>query len=272
MVKVMEANPSILWVVLASIGFLDVGRSEEWPNGFYTLRDEGTVQKKIDLTIRRATLMSLDNLNKQFQLMVFVPFETPQMENLFIVVDGKKVNTSSHGASEGVERDYNFKIPVDSIVPVSKFLKIKAEYRKHPGHKIHTAFETTKTEYILGRDIRLKLVISNLGDTAIAFLVGGSNRGSRDNQFSFSLFCDLKPVPDLGDPRHFGGESYAAVVKPGEKFEQEVDLLKWFKFDKEGFCEGVASFYLAITEKHSFKVIWEDFATAPFHFKVRKHA
>lgn len=262
-----------LLMVLFTLIILESASGTDLANGFYAAASEDSSAKALKFKIKRATLISQDNLNKYFQLTITVPFDSPQYESVLFVIEESRFKTSSSGSSEGVERDYNFQIPQDAVVSVEKFLKIKAEYRKHPGHRIHAALIPSKKDYKPGEDVILKLVVSNLGSASIAFQVGGRNRSARDNQFSFSLFCDQKAVLDIGNPVHFGGLSQRRILRPGEKFEIEVSLGKWFKFDKEGFCEGIGSYYFAmnpVSGNNAYRILWEDYATAPFYFRIKK--
>src|SRR5690606_22633329 len=70
--------------------------------------------------------------------------------------------------------------------------------RRHPGHRMMATFVPAKKKFEAGEPVLVTLKITNVGDAEFAFEQGGKQRGSRDNQFTFSA-QDLwhhKMLPD----------------------------------------------------------------------------
>jgi len=107
------------------------------------------------------------------------------------------------------------------------------------------------------------------------FQRGGSQRGARDNQYGFRAMHNSTPVPDTGSAINFGGFCTQVSLKQGEEFSDEIDLKKWFSFDKAGsyFIHGFygLTFYQG-GKTDSFagwNVMWSEYAAADFEVDVK---
>ena len=84
-----------------------------------------------------------------------------------------------------------------------------------------------------------------------------------------------KPMADTGDPLNFGGISLFISLGPGEEFSDEVDLKKWFNFDKPGnyYIHGfyALTFYPGVkTDSTAGRdAMWSDYAAADFEVDVK---
>ena len=103
---------------------------------------------------------------------------------------------------------------------------------KHPGHQMLVEFIPAKAEFSLGEAITVYLHITNVGDHPYAFIEGGRQRGSRDNQFAFSAEFYDKMLPDIGNPVNFGGLGFPVAVKPGRTKEISIDLTSLVQFSR----------------------------------------
>ncbi|MCE9584544.1 MAG: hypothetical protein K8T20_18805, partial [Planctomycetes bacterium] len=82
-----------------------------------------------------------------------------------------------------------------------------------------------------------------------------------------------KALPDIGSDQHFGGLSVIHELKPGEVFEKEVDLAKWFSFVKAGVYFVHGSYHLDFFETKTYtQPVWEDWATADFEVRIAEKA
>jgi hypothetical protein len=132
-------------------------------------------------------------------------------------------------------------------------------------------FIPEKEEFLLGEPVTAKLRITNVGDADFTFNIGGRQRGARDNQFAFSAeLVGDKMLPDIGDPRHFGGLGASVTLKPGESHEIHVDLTKWFAFKESEIYMLRGSYYMQFIDPAlpDF-VIWEDFACSEFEVRIK---
>lgn len=64
-------------------------------------------------------------------------------------------------------------------------------------------------------------------------MVGGRQRGPRDNRFSFTITRNGTPVA-IADAPDFGGISFSKKLQPGDDHELTVDLRSWAALDAPG--------------------------------------
>ncbi len=126
-------------------------------------------------------------------------------------------------------------------------------------------WKPVQESFEIGGPVVLELTVENVGQVPVHFVEGGKQRGARDNQFQFIAFGSSgygKPIPDIGDPTNFGGLGGFRELKPGDVFRKQVDVTKWFKFDKPGSYEITGLYELPLQEPgFGARVLWEDFAT-----------
>lgn len=78
------------------------------------------------------------------------------------------------------------------------------------------------------------LHVENVGNTTVGFLIGGRQRGPRDNRFSFVVTRDGAPVP-IKVAHDFGGPGHYKVLAPGDRVDVTcADLRAWFDLDQPG--------------------------------------
>jgi hypothetical protein len=153
---------------------------------------------------------------------------------------------------------------------VAAFFKIKATMRRHPGHQIEVSFKPVQDKFDPKQRIAAILRIRNVGQSTVAFKRGGRNGGTRDNQYEFVCRYAAKQVVDIGKGGHLGGLFGIKKLKPGETFEQEVDLTKWFSFDKSGTYDLLGSYYMDFFDSENvIWPIWTDYATAGFSIRIQ---
>lgn len=147
---------------------------------------------------------------------------------------------------------------------VAAALNVKLQERKHPGHQLLVSWKPMRESFKVGEAVMLELEIVNVGSTAVRFMEGGQQRGARDNQFGFTAFAGSgfdKPVPATGDPMHHGGLAAFRELKPGEVFRKQVDLSKWFRFEKADTYQITGMYELDLKNKDfDARVLWEEFA------------
>ena len=120
----------------------------------------------------------------------------------------------------------------------------------------------------------LELEIKNVGSTTVRLIEGGKQRGPRDNQFGFTAFGGSghgKPIPDTGDPTNFGGKGGFHELKPNDVFRKQVDLSKWFKFEKPDTYQITGMYELELQDKDfGARVLWQEFATGRCLVRLNK--
>ena len=228
--------------------------------------------EKFTSSIEKIYFKSVSNDNETYSLMLQKTGPFSQDYTLFaLYVDGFCLRFNGSGSNENKIFDINGQFhSVPAANAFTKFLKVQPLKRTHPGYALSTRFVTSKNAFSNEEPLPVTLEIKNVGTVSVTFQVGGKNRGERDNQFGFTAYDGMKPVPDTGNLVNFGGLSVNKTIKPGDVFTKEVDLRKWFTFQKAGTYEITGAYYLAFLnpDMKDYFVTWEDYATASFYLKI----
>ena len=239
--------------------------------GLYELSEDFRPKKPLQDRIERATLESRSNDNKSYYLRLYRSGSFSQKKDRIGLVVGDKV-IRFFANSPGPGGDYCLSAIVDDadLIPqIVQHFKPKVQQRRHPGYRMLVTFTPDREPFALGEPVTAKLRITNVGDTNFTFNVGGRQRGARDNQFAFAAeLAGGKMLPDIGDPKHFGGLGGSVTLKPGEGHEIGVDLSKWFAFTQGGTYVVRGSYYMEFIDQ-DYRAIWEDFACAEFVLKIK---
>ncbi len=221
-----------------------------------------------DVEIRESELVSQDNANSGFYLSLTVPYNAAIDSSTYIlIVDGTAYRQSGSGASQEEESSISFYIAgEDKARQVAAYFGTSLLYRRHPRHTLLVSFIPAQHEFPVGTEVTVTLRIANIGTNQIAFMQGGRNRAERDNQYVFAARYRGKQVDDIGSSDHFGGMAVRRVLKPGEVFEDEISLGKWFAFAEPGMYEVHGAYYMAFVDPDAdaWRTIWEDYASADF--------
>ena len=84
------------------------------------------------------------------------------------------------------------------------------------------------------------------------------------------------PVTDVGDPMNFGGLSLIGPLDSGKVYENQIDLKKWFAFDKPGTYR-IHGFYQLDFRRTPlnnetfmpWNEIWSDYVSADFTIVIK---
>lgn len=283
-------------LIVAFFLIVSSAQADEPRDGLYTisLKGEGQVVERVNhphgqkvrldqlLTTQlgEARLVSENNSNSRFRLSLYAaPFENPgDSASYVLVIDGQVYGVTSHSsARKDGWRPFGVRIKQEKHVQaLAKALEIQPERRTHPGHRTLVTVEQKQQSDRVGDSIVLVLKIKNVGEEPFHFIDGGMQRGARNNQFSFVGFDHQgKPMPDIGDPRHFGGMSMFVELDPGEVFEKAVDVTGWFAFSEPGSYWITAMYQYDLLNgrkriSEGRAEIWSDFAVAQTRVVVRK--
>ncbi len=221
-----------------------------------------------NLKIQKRELSSQNNANTRFYLSVTVPYdENIGPSSYILIVSSTVYPQSGSGSSQKETSSLSFYISEqENAKRVSEYMKTPLVYRRHPRHNLLVSFTPTKQEFSVGDEVTATLRVTNVGTHSVAFMKGGRNRAARDNQYVFSARHRGKQVDDVGTSYHFGGLASQRVLKPGEVFEDQISLSKWFAFDKAGMYQIHGSYYLDFNDPDadSWRTIWEDYVSADF--------
>jgi hypothetical protein len=159
---------------------------------------------------------------------------------------------------------------------LARWLAVPCRLRSPPGYKLLAQFIPSKTEFNTNEPVTVKFQLNNLDDRTITFKRGGQQEGSRDNQYDFQAMMWDHVVPDVGSPMNFWGPCSSVSLDSGKAFEDQIDLKKWFAFDKPGtyMIHGFyqLDFYQTPLNKETFwtgNQIWRDYASADFTVVIK---
>jgi len=236
--------------------------------------------QKCPLDTLVADVYAINNGNTRFGLTVRIPFrpgiDCPPWKVL--VVGGIADLTSSQGYSSSRDQKrevcrHHFWISGrDRADRIARHFGVMLRLRQHPGHRLTASFVPLKTAFETGSSPSARFRLTNVGSEAVAFLVGGRSRASRDNQYAFSACYQGQQVTDIGSSDHFGGHAVKHVLAPGECYEKVIDLTKWFSFATTGRYDVFGSFYIEFVDPEGSLLpsTWEDHATAAFSVEIRE--
>lgn len=226
-----------------------------------------------DIKVQESALVSQDNANSGFYLSLTVPYNAAIDASTYIlIVDGTAYRQSGSGASQEETSSISFYIAgEDKARQVAAYFGTPLLYRRHPRHALLVSFTPAQQEFSVGAEVTVTLRIANVGTNQIAFMQGGRNRAERDNQYVFAARYRGKQVEDIGSSDDFGGMAVRCILKPGEVFEDEISLSKWFAFAEPGMYEVHGAYYMAFVDPDadSWRTTWEDYASADFFVTIK---
>jgi hypothetical protein len=228
--------------------------------------------KLLGKTFGQATMHSVKNDNSQFvlQLKNAGPLAAEATSSyMALMIDGICLGVWSHSDPHANgTMDLSCSVYGEEAAKrVAAALKIDLPRRKHPGHRFETRFVPEKESYGAGEPVTLKMEIRNTGAAPFTFMVGGKQRGPRDNQFRFLAYRSYgmgKAVADTGDPLNFGGIGSYHTLKPGETLTKSITLDKWFTFTEADYYRITGIYELELYDfappDRFGSPIWDDLA------------
>jgi hypothetical protein len=170
------------------------------------------------------TLTSSTNDNQTFHMWVVFPRQKDT--DVFLGVDGEWFMSDSYGHDD-TGSQASFQFDRATAVRLAKTLKLTLNERT----KLDAGLQATWTIPARATTdkkaaIPVKVKVKNAGTTTIGFVIGGRQRGARDNRFSFTVSRNGKPVA-IKDAPDFGGIMFYKKLGPGEEHELTVDLRSW---------------------------------------------
>ncbi len=229
------------------------------------------LSKKLADIVEAARVEAVDNENQLFyvDLRKSTPFSM-ECRDLALYVDGvlARCRGSSFGSgSYGI----NAYAPAPAAQAFARYFGVALRLRAQPVTNLVTTFTPARDSFTPDELVPVTMEIMNAGTGAVAFRVGGSNRGPRDNQFSFTARGPTGAVPDTGNSFNLGGLSYFQKLQPEERFRKEVDLRNWFTFSQPGVYSITAAFDLEFADSSATGnlLIWHEKAAGSFSLRIR---
>ena len=256
---------------------------ETWTDGPATIR----VGEKADINILQAYVYSENNENTEFSVRLNTSdfsIDSAQGGPSLVLKVGSRWYSGSGwgGRTGGPYNSLTFKAHNQAVAEtIANSLNVKCHTMANPGYKLFAQFLPLKEVYGTNEPVIVDFRIKNLDERTVIFQRGGQQRGARDNQYGFRAMLSnktvlLQGVPDVGNAMNFGGISVHVQIKPGESFENQVDLKKWFSFEQAGsyFIHGfyLMEFYQTLLNRDTFTPatkLWSDYVSADFTIVVK---
>lgn len=192
------------------------------------------------VTPRSVELTSRNNANTEFMLWVVFPREKLD-QDLILSADGGWWQSDSYGHDDPSSQA-SFVLDRPTAERLAKALQIPLNERSPLDAGLQATWTIPPTAGIRTTDpITVKLRVKNAGTTTLGFMLGGRQRGPRDNRFAFTVARNGTPVP-IKDAPDFGGLGYYKRLKPGEEHELTVDLRSWADLATPGHYAVDASY------------------------------
>ena len=234
------------------------------------------VGEKANLKILGASVCSKNNANTKFGIVLKTSdFQIDTNTYLKVLKVGNHWYSisGSAGKTGGPYNQLSFVTHnQDYAEAIAKWLSVPCQLRSPPGYKILVQFLPLKTAFGTNEPIIVKFKIQNLDERTIIFKQEGVAVGSRNEQYGFrAQFSSqteyLKAVPDVGNPEPSAPDEiyFGHQIKPGETFEDQIDLKKWFSFDQIGNYQ-IHGFYRVEFDQTK---LWDDYLSADFTIIVK---
>jgi hypothetical protein len=235
-------------VLSTPLAFADKAKPALWSGSEIAKAAQGSVLvagKHIRLR-NRATpteivMLSSSNDNQRWMLWVVLP---KQHENdyQYLHVDNDWWSSQGTGSdSEGTKT--TFQLDRAAARRVADAFAIPMHERSKLDDNLRYVWRIP-AEASLDKTIAIPIVmrVENQGKTPVGFLVGGRQRGARDNRFLYTIKRNGKAVT-IKDAPDFGGLSTYTKIDPGKSFDVTcADLRAWHDLDVPGYYTIEARF------------------------------
>jgi hypothetical protein len=184
------------------------------------------------VAIRHAHVYSVSNDNSRFEVSLDTDFiDSDDIQYPTLAIGDRRI------ATDGVAQDQNgtyVSINADrataELVAAAFAIPLHERHPLDAGMRYAWRFPTTVAA---GAPAIVTLVATNTGPTTVGFLIGGRDRGPRDNRFTFAVSRDGTALP-IKDGPDFGGIEYYKALAPGESVAVHADLRAWVTLARPG--------------------------------------
>lgn len=179
-------------------------------------------------------VFSISNANDQF--MVWVRLDAlPPGTQPYLLVDALVLQATGtvNDAPQGVNA--TFVADRDQALRIARVLGVQAAERVPLDSGLTYTWRADGTPAV-GGPVMIVLRIENHGQRTVRLMMGGRQRGPRDNRFSFRARVTGVPLR-VKEVLDFGGLSTDAPLAPGAYLEVQADLRGWVEFERPGTYE-----------------------------------
>ncbi len=200
----------------------------------------GFARLGVELAAADPAIFSIANANDCYAGLVELP-KVPARAS-YITVSGGVVCARGWGTgfSGRLVGEANFEVDRALADELAKIWSVPRRDRTPIGTGVVGHFRP-RAPLVVGAPMEIVLGVRNHGADAVGFLVGGRQRGPRDNRFAFVVQQNGKPLPVI-QAYDFGGLMSYRELKPGDALEVSADLASWVKIDSPGDCRVTCSY------------------------------
>lgn len=182
---------------------------------------------------RELTLLSQRNDNTQYLLWVALPKQKDGHWQ-FLELDGIYYQADSTG---GDHRGSIATFTLDRTIAsrAAAALGIPLLHRTQLDQGLRYRWTIPSTVSVTSTSpVPAVLHVENVGNTTVGFMIGGRQRGPRDNRFSFVVSRNGAAVP-IKVAHDFGGPGTYKALAPGDRVDVTcADVRAWFDLDQPG--------------------------------------
>jgi len=163
----------------------------------------------------------------------------------------------SSGSDSSFGKSATFPLPRATAEKLAAAAKIPIQDRRRLDAGLSAKFSAAPAQ--LGQPMPIKLLVKHSGKGKVGFVLGGRNRGPRDNRFAFTVTRNGKPLPVI-EAHDFGGLSTIKMLAKGETVELSADLASWVKITQPGKYEVTCSYGATLHPSADHSGQWPDHA------------
>ena len=184
-------------------------------------------------TAKETVMLSAANDNQTFTFWVVLPLQH-ENDYQYLKVDNDWWSSNGTGRdSEGTKTTFQFDRATARRVADAFGIPLHERTKLDGGLRYTWRFPPKAT--MDKAPVPVVLRVENVGKTAVGFMIGGRQRGSRDNRFVFAISRNGKPVA-IKDAPDFGGIGSYHKLEPGKHLDVTcADLRAWADLDVPGY-------------------------------------
>jgi hypothetical protein len=191
------------------------------------LRNRATPKEKV-------VMLSAANDNQAFTFWVVLPLQHAN-DYQYLKVDNDWWSSNGTGSDhEGTKTTFQFDRATARRVADAFGIPIHERTKLDDGLRYTWRFPP-KATMDKTAPIPVVLRVDNAGKTTVGFMIGGRQRGPRDNRFVFTISRNGKPVA-IKDAPDFGGIGSYQKLEPGKHLDVTCpDLRAWADLEMPGY-------------------------------------
>ena len=175
--------------------------------------------------VTTGNVFSRDNANRRFVIWLALP-DLPADAWPYLTLDGVVIAASSTGSgSSARDRTATFQVDRGRAKAAAAHWGVPLQEREPLGQGLRATWRVSGPA-APGKPIPVVLRLENRGTRPVRLMVGGRQRGLRNNRFHFTARRDGRALP-VKEAEDFGGLATHHEIPVGGAYELSVDLRLW---------------------------------------------